>query len=97
MTHTSDEIERIRQAIMRWRELLDILASRQEASEAAYAALFQHLSEDERAVLKEKEQQWRIAEQIAEDTEELRRGLLKMRFAMRDLEREFESTHDNLI
>lgn len=95
--YDNEQIERVRQAIMRWRELLDIMQQRWQVSDKQYHELFNLLSPEQRESLREKEQQWEIAEQLVEDTTQLQKELSKMRFAARDLERAFEEVHDKLV
>jgi hypothetical protein len=93
----SEKTEKVRQAIMRWRELLDILEACRQQSEANYQSLFERLSPNERATLKEKDQQWTIAAQLVDDPEQLKRALLKIRLSLRGLERDFDETYNNLV
>ena len=89
-----EEIEKVRQAIMRFRELLDLMQMQLESGEQAYARLFDGY---DTAGMKEKDAQWLIAEQIVDDTEALKRAALTMQFEARNMEREFEALYGNLI
>lgn len=91
---SQDEIEKVRQAIMRFRELLDLMQTQLEAGEQAYARLFDG---HDTTGMKEKDAQWLIAEQIVDDTEALKRAALTMQFEARNMEREFEALYGNLI
>jgi hypothetical protein len=97
--HDADQIERLRQAMMRWRELLEIMQARLTHSQAAYDALLATLPAERRAQLKEKEQLWEVAQHLLESgqTEPLQRAILKMQFANRDLERAFEEIYNHLV
>ncbi len=92
-----ENVEKTRQAIMRMRELLDIMRIQLEAGEAAYAALFMSLSPEDRRNLKDKEAQRLAAIAILDDTSSLSSAALNMRFATRNLERDFEHLYDNLL
>lgn len=92
-----EQVEKTRQAIMRLRELLDIMRAQLEAGEAAYAALFMSLSPNDRRNLREKEIQRLAALAILDDTSTLSSAALNMRFATRSLERDFEQLYDNLL
>lgn len=95
---TNDEqIEKIRQAIMRYRELLDILQQRLAQGEKDYAALFDLLTTKQKTGLEEKQRQ-RIAAIHAIDGEltHLQRAILRLRFDMRDIEKAFEELYDHI-
>jgi hypothetical protein len=91
-----EQVEKVRQAIMRYRELLDLLHERTDNAERAYGALFDRLTEEQRATLPEKLQQREAALVALEDLEPLRRALLRAQFAMRDFERAFEEIYNNV-
>jgi hypothetical protein len=88
------EIEKVRQEIMRFRELLNVMRARLDDGERAYARLFAHLPEDETAGLKEKDVQWKLAETLINDRTALARAVGLMRFEARTLEHGFEELHD---
>lgn len=90
-----EHVEKSRQAIMRMKELLEILRVRLEEGEQAYDALFTSLSPEDLA-LREKDRQTKAAYLLLEDPERFSRAVLHMRFTMRDLERDFEQLYDNL-
>jgi hypothetical protein len=94
--HDSEQIETVRQAIMRYRELLDILGLQLERSERAYNALFDSLPQDQRDTLPEKQLQREAAIVALEDLEPLRRAVLRLRFDTRDIERESEALYNNI-
>jgi len=91
--HSSEDVEKIRQAIMRYRELLDILKTRTDEAESCYSALFAGLSQEQRG-LPEKAMHREAALLALDDLEPLRRSLLGARFGLRDLERAFEETYN---
>jgi len=92
-----EHIEKIRQEIMRFRELLDVMQARLEQGEGFYAELFANLTDDEKQGKKEKDLQTLVAYQIADDLTPFTKSALRMRFANRDLERAFEELHDTII
>jgi hypothetical protein len=84
-----EQVERVRQQIMRLRELLTIMKQRQEAGERAYAALYTTLPEPMPPGTKEKDGQWRLAEVLIQDLGILERSVSSLRFECRELERAF--------
>lgn len=92
-----EELERARQAIMRYRELLDILRLRLEEGEQRYSRLFAHLSPEETAGKPEKERQRLAAYDVLRDSTALERAVLQSQFDARDLEREFEHLHHIIV
>jgi hypothetical protein len=96
-TPTRDEIERVRQAIMRFRELLNLADEKLKAGEQAYARLFDCLTDDDREALKVKEQQTLIAQHLIEDLSPLAKSVLTMQYEARDLERAFDELYNIII
>jgi hypothetical protein len=90
-----EEIEKVRQAIMRYRELLDLLHVRAGYAERAYEGLFAGLTGEQRA-LPEKLRQREAAVAALNDLEPLRRAALSIHFDLRDLERAFEDLYGNI-
>jgi hypothetical protein len=98
----SEQVEKTRQAIMRLRELLDLMRAQLEEGEAAYAQLFASLNPDDIRDLNEKEVQRLAALAILDDTSAasgtaLSDAALNLRLAARNLERDFEQLYDNLM
>lgn len=95
MGHPED-IEQVRQAIMRFHELLSVMRERLEDGDRAYARLFSSAPAETIAHLKEKDQQWALAEHMVQDASlsELGRAVGKLRFDARMLERSFEELGD---
>ena len=91
-----EKLERSRQAVMRLRELLDLMHEEIEWGEAAYEQLFAHLTEEQRQTLKQKDAQGWAAIPLVDDPTPLQDAALHLRFACRNLERDFEQLHDNL-
>lgn len=89
-------LEKIRQAIMRYRELLNLVHGRVASAESGYEALFHRVPEEKRASLREKDLQREAALLALEDLEPLRRAVLKVHFDLREMERAFEELY-NLI
>jgi hypothetical protein len=94
---TAEKIEKTRQAIMRFRELLDLLTREIETAEAAYWQLFANLTPEEMATLKEKELQRLVATSMVGDPSALADAALHMRFVGRNLERDFEHLYNNIM
>ncbi|HLY24874.1 MAG TPA: hypothetical protein VKQ72_00950 [Aggregatilineales bacterium] len=93
----SEEIETLRQQIMRFRELLNIMRLRLDEGEKAHAKLFTAFSVEQRPDAKEKDLQWQLAEKMYGDTSALRKAALTMRFHSRDFEKAFEELHDLIV
>ncbi|HVU15167.1 MAG TPA: hypothetical protein VHD90_28030 [Phototrophicaceae bacterium] len=93
----SEDIEKMRQGIMRFRELLDLMRDQLEEGERAYAQLFAHRSAEEKTALKEKELQGRAALDLLDDPSPLGNAAVNLRFAARNLERDFEQLYDNIM
>jgi hypothetical protein len=89
-----EQIERVRQQIMRLRELLTIMSKSVDNGEKAYARLFALLSEEEKSGLKEKDLQWKAAERMIGDLTPLKSAAMDLRFGARELERNFEQLYD---
>lgn len=98
MAMTIDEqIERTRQAIMRLRELMDIMKVELEQGEAQYEQLFAEVTAEQKATLREKELQLQAAYHHFEDTDSIEKLALHLAFTARNLERDFRQIHDNLV
>lgn len=92
----TDQIEKVRQAIMRFRELLDQLKIRLANGERAYDSFFKDLPADQHATLPHKLLQREAAILALQDLEPLRRAVLHLQFEMRDLEHGFEHLYENI-
>jgi hypothetical protein len=94
-----EAIEKVRQDIMRLRELLDIMRVRLEAGEREYARLFTGLSVEDSQTLKVKDLQWKLAEHMldSDDLRPLSALVLRMRFECHELDRAFEDLHDTIV
>lgn len=95
--HDPEQVEKMRQAVMRLRELLDIMSGQLAEAERAYAGLFAHLAPEAVASLKEKERQGLAALQLLDDSSPLADAALNLRFVTRELERDFEQLYENII
>jgi len=91
-----EQFERSRQAVMRLRELLDLMREQLDEGERAYEQLFTHLTDEQRQTLKQKDLQGWGAIPLVDDPSALKKAALNLRFACRNLERDFEQLHDNL-
>jgi hypothetical protein len=95
--HDPEQVEKMRQAVMRLRELLDIMGGQLAEGERAYAKLFARLNPEETATLKEKERQGLAALQLLDNPTALADAALNLRFVTRELERDFEQLYDNIM
>jgi hypothetical protein len=92
-----EDIERVRQAIMRYRELLDVMQEHLNEGDRMYKRLIaQHAPEDTTG-MSEKEIQWEVAEQIVDDTEALKRAVGHMHFQTHQMERDFSDLYGILV
>ncbi len=92
-----EKVEKVRQQIMRFRELLNVMREKLDDGERAYAKLFSSFSPEDMAALKamkEKDQQWKLAENMVSDVSPLDKAVLQMRFETHNLERAFEELYD---
>lgn len=92
----AERVEKIRQAVMRYRELLDLLTGHLADAERAYAALFDGIPAEVLAALPEKQRQGEAAKRALDDLDPLRRSVLDARFNMREIEKGFEELHDRV-
>lgn len=86
----SEDIERVRQAIMRFRELLDIMRSNLEDSEALYTSLFSAFTAEEIANTRQKDMQGKAALQMIGDISPLSRAVNHVYFDVHEMERAFD-------
>jgi len=89
-----EKIEKVRQEIMRFRELLNIMTQQLQDGEQSYARLFSMCSEEDVESLRDKDLQWKVAQQIIDDLSPLRKAVMYMRFNARNMERDFEALYD---
>jgi hypothetical protein len=94
---TDEKIERTRQAIMRIRELLDILKRELAQGEERYQQLFAQLTPEQMATLKEKDLQLQASYYHVEDSSAIGDAALHLRFVCRNLERDFEQVYNNVM
>ena len=92
-----EDIEKVRQEIMRFHELLIIMGEKLQNGERAYAQLFAKVSPEDMATMKEKDLQWTIAQQIIDDLAPLRKAVLQARLDTRDLEHNFEELYNIIV
>ena len=92
-----DQTEKVRQEIMRFRELLDIMQERLTAAEHQYTKLFEGLSPQEVEGMKEKDVQWKLAETMLDDTTPLRQAVGRTQFDCRELMKAFEELYGIII
>jgi hypothetical protein len=95
--HNKEAIEKVRQEIMRFRELLNIMTQQLQHAEQSYTALFDKCSDEDKKTLKEKDLQWKAAELNIDDLEPLSRAVLKVSFNARYMERDFTDLYNIII
>ncbi len=96
MTHR-EQLEKTRQAIMRYRELLDLLHQHVDQAERRYEGWFAAIPAEDLDGLPEKQRQGRAAEHYVSDPQTIADGALHLRFVCREFEKEFEQLHDNVL
>ncbi|MHB8626566.1 MAG: hypothetical protein ACYDBJ_16010 [Aggregatilineales bacterium] len=92
-----EDVEKVRQEIMRFHELLDIMREKLQDGERAYAQLFSSCSPEDVQRMKPKDLQWKLAEQIVADLSPLSKAVMRARFDARNLERDFEELYDIIV
>lgn len=93
-----EEIEKVRQEIMRFRELLTLMKGYQQRGEQSYERLFSRFPAEETAGVKEKDLQWKLAETMTPaDLDALARMAGEMRFHARELEQNFEALQGTIL
>lgn len=97
MTADREQIEKVRQEIMRFRELLNIMCVKLEAGERAYAKLFAGFSPEEMKTIKEKDLQWKLAEELVKDTSQLQKAVMQMQYESLGMERAFEELYNIIV
>jgi hypothetical protein len=94
MMSERERIEKVRQEIMRFRELLNIMRLRLEDGERNYNSLFANLPPADIQTLKTKDLQWKLAETLVDDLSSLSRAVVHTRYDARQLERDFEELYN---
>jgi hypothetical protein len=89
-----EDVEKVRQGIMRFRELLDIMRMRVEQGEKEYERLFPDGLPEE---MREKDRQTQAAYALVNNRKPLENAVLNMHFHARDLERAFEEIHHRIV
>jgi hypothetical protein len=92
-----EKYERSRQGVMRLRELLDIMREQLEEGERAYERLFVSVSPEDMSSKRQKDLQGLAAIPLIDDPTPLGNAASGMRFAARNLERDFEQLFDNIM
>lgn len=92
-----ENVEKVRQEIMRFRELLNIMRLRLDENERAYGQLFANIPPEDMNTMKEKDLQGKVAQEIMGNLEPLSKAVLKARFGARDLERSFEELYNIIV
>lgn len=92
-----EHVEKARQAVMRYRELLDLMRLRLEEGEKRYEQLFANITPEERQGKGEKDVQTLVARQLVDDLEPLSRAVLQAQFDARELQRAFVELYDIIL
>jgi hypothetical protein len=95
--YSTEQIEKVRQEIMRFHELLGIMREKLEDGERAYAKLFASVPASELEGLREKDQQGRLAQTLIDDLTPLSNAVIRARFDAHELERAFEELYDIIV
>lgn len=95
--YTSEDIEKVRQAIMRFQELLAIMQDKVNEGERAYHQLFSGVSAVDMANLREKDRQWKAAETLVADVTPLSKAVIKVRYDAREIGRALEELYNIII
>ena len=91
---THEEIEKIRQAIMRFRELLDVMQLKVDEGNRTYTRLLAGYGEEG---MKEKDVQWLVAQELVEDPSALSDAVIYAQFNAREMMLAFEELVNILI
>jgi ADP-ribose pyrophosphatase YjhB (NUDIX family) len=89
------DVEKVRQAIMRYRELLDVLNARIQQAEKRYEALFVAVAA-EKKTLPVKALQREAALLALDDMEPLRKATLAIYYDLHDMTKAFEEVYNNI-
>jgi len=92
----AEKIEKIRQSVMRYRELLDLSTPHLADSEKKYAALFLDIPQDLRESLPEKSLQREAALRALPNLEPLQRAILRTHFDLHEMTRAFEELYGHI-
>lgn len=90
-----EDVEKVRQAIMRYRELLDVLNARIHQAEKRYQALFAVIPA-EKKTLPLKALQREAALLALDDMEPLRKATLAVYYDLHDMTKAFEEVYNNI-
>jgi len=93
-TPDPEDIEKVRQELMRLHELLKLTRKMLEAGERAYLSLFPDMSPATIDSVKHKDVQWIVAEAMVYDSALLRRIVCEMTFTMHNLQLGFAELRD---
>ncbi len=94
--HDAEALEKARQEVMRFKELLDVAEQQFKEGATLYDKLFAQLTEGER-MLPEKERQRIAASAVLKDASTLKQATLHMQFVARNLERDFEELYGIIL
>jgi len=89
--------EKMRQAVMRLRELMDLMQGHLDEAERAYAGLFAHIAPDVLSTTHEKENQRLAALRLLDNPQPLAHTVLDLQSHARTFEREFEALYGHIV
>ena len=92
-----EKIEKIRQELIQFRELLNIMSEQVHEGEQSYEALLSMCSDEDMESLRERDLQWKVAQRIIGDLSPLSKAVIHMRFNARNMERDFEQLYDIIV
>jgi hypothetical protein len=90
----AEAIEKVRQEIMRFHELLGYMREKLEDGERAYVRLFANCTPEDKKNLKEKALQRQVAEAMLGDLSALRRAVEQTCYDAREVWRAFEELYN---
>jgi len=92
-----ERVEKVRQEVMRLRELLTYMHTKLDSWERAYKRLFDHLPSEMINSLKEKDLQREAALTLIEEPKPLITAVLQAQYDSREMERAFEELYHIIL
>ncbi len=90
-------VEKVRQEIMRFRELLNITRLKLEEGERAYEKLFSNCSPEDVKRVKHKDLQKMVALELVDNLKPLSVAVMQMRYDLQGMERAFEELYNIIV
>ena len=94
---SAEEIEKVRQEIMRFRELINIMSKKVQDAERAYTQLFADCDPEDVKSMKQKDLQGKLAQTLVDDLTPLRIAVGQARFDAREMERSFAELYNIIV